>query len=70
MELHWKDDFSIRVRIEQDSSVVISANEDGLRSLASQLLSLAEGEAGDHIHYDEWNSLEEGSAELIVEKVT
>ena len=70
MELHWEDSFTIKVRIEQDSSVVISANEDGLRSLASQLIMLAEGEAGDHIHYDEWNSLEEGSAELIVEKVT
>ncbi len=70
MELHWKDDFSIRVRIEQDGAVVISANEDGLRSLAAHLRALAEEEAGSHIHYDEGNSLEEGSAELIVEKVT
>ena len=28
----------------------------------------ADGVPGDHIHYDVYNSLEEGSAELIIEK--
>ena len=69
MELHWEDDFTIKVRIEQDGAVVLSANEAGLRSLASHLLALAEEEPGSHIHYDEGNSLEEGSAELIAEKI-
>ena len=69
MELHWEDDFTIKVRIEKDGAVVLSANEDGLRSLASHLLALAEEDPGSHIHYDEGNSLEEGSAELIVEKI-
>jgi len=31
-------------------------------------VALAEGEPGDHIHYDEHNSLEEGSAEFVVVK--
>ena len=69
MELYWEDDFTIKVRIEKDGAVVLSANEDGLRSLASHLLVLAEEDPGSHIHYDEGNSLEEGSAELIVEKI-
>ena len=67
MELHWEDGFTLKVRVD-DGAAVISANRDGLRSLASQLLLLAEEMPGSHIHYDEWNSLEEGSAELIVEK--
>ena len=69
MELHWEDDFTINVRIEEGGAVVVSANEAGLRSLATHLQALAEEEAGSHIHYDEGNSLEEGSAELIVEKI-
>ena len=38
-------------------------------SLAKQLTALADGAPGDHIHYDEHNSLEEGSAEMIIERV-
>ena len=49
-------------------AVTICANREGLLSLARQLLSLAEGIPGDHIHYDVYNSLEDGSAELIVER--
>ena len=30
--------------------------------------ALAEETPGSHIHYDEYNSLEEGSSELIIEK--
>ena len=41
----------------------------GLLSLACQLKALAEGMPGDHIHYDESNSLEKGSLELIIERV-
>ena len=32
------------------------------------LADLAEGEVGEHVHLDEFNSLEEGSGELVVEK--
>ena len=48
---------------------MISANREGMLSLAKQLTALADGAPGDHIHYDEKNSLEEGSAELIIERI-
>ena len=68
MNIEWVDGFEIRVRTE-NGEVLISANREGLLSLAGQLTSLADGIPGDHIHLDEHNSLEDGSAELIVEKV-
>jgi hypothetical protein len=49
--------------------VTISANREGLLSLARHFQALAEGVPGDHIHYDEYNSLEEGSSALIIERV-
>ena len=68
MNVEWIDGFEIRVRIEGDA-VVISANEEGLLSLAKQFTVLAEELPGGHIHYDEYNSLEEGSAEMIIERI-
>ena len=68
MKTEWVEGFEIHVR-KDDDAVVISANKEGLLSLAKQLTALAEGESGDHIHYDEYNSLEEGSAEMIIEKI-
>ena len=38
--------------------------------MAGQFAALAEGAAGDHIHYDEYSSLEEGSVEMIVERIS
>jgi hypothetical protein len=38
-------------------------------SLANHLTALADGMPGDHIHYDENNALEEGSTELIIERI-
>ena len=67
MNINWIDGFEIRVDHDNDEGV-ISANKEGLLSLAGQLAALAEGEPGDHIHYDEHNSLEKGSAELIIER--
>ena len=49
---------------------MISANREGLLSLAKQLTALAEGVSGDHIHYDVYNSLKEGSAEMIIERIS
>ncbi len=37
-------------------------------SLANHLTTLAEMPSGSHLHLDEHNSLEEGSAEQILEK--
>lgn len=50
-------------------TVVISANKEGLLSLAGQLADLANEKTGCHIHYDAYNSLEDGSSELIIEKI-
>ncbi len=67
MELRWRDGFEIRVTAGRGAAV-ISANREGLLSLAAQFAALAEAPPGQHIHYDAFNSLEEGSWELIVEK--
>ena len=68
MKVDWVDGFTIRTEAGEDE-FVISANKEGMLSLARQLAALAEGEPGDHIHYDENNSLEEGSAGLIIERI-
>ena len=65
MRIEWVDGFEIRVSADHGEAV-ISANKEGLLSLARQLTALAEEPPGSHIHYDESNSLEEGSKELII----
>ena len=65
MEIKWEDGFEISVRVTEDSAVV-SANPEGLRSLAGILMSLAEAAPGAHVHLDEHNSLEDGSAGLVL----
>ena len=68
MIIEWVDGFEIRAAVK-DNSIVISANREGLLSLAKHLTALADGAPGDHIHYDEHNSLEDGSVEMIIERV-
>ena len=68
MKIEWVEDFKIKV-IARNNEIVLSANREGLLSLAKHLTALANGVPGDHIHYDEYNSLEEGSAEMIIEKM-
>lgn len=68
MNIEWMDGFEIIVSSTNDE-VVISANKEGLESLANILLELAKGNVGDHIHLDEYNSLTEGSTQLIIERV-
>lgn len=65
MKIEWVEGFEISVNT-CNKEVTISANREGLLSLACQLKALAEGAPGDHIHYDERNSLEEGSSEMII----
>ena len=67
MIISWNDGFKIEVKTT-DNEVVISANKDGLLSLSQHFAALAEETPGSHIHYDEYNSLEKGSADLIIEK--
>ncbi len=68
MEIEWEEGSEIRVKVE-NGTAVISANREGMLSLAKQLMALADRAPGDHIHYDENNSLETGSAEMIIERV-
>ncbi|MBR3363514.1 MAG: hypothetical protein IKG53_01400 [Solobacterium sp.] len=68
MKIEWENGFEIKTAVE-NGGIIISANREGLLSLAKQLTALAEAEPGDHIHYDENNSLEEGSAEMIIERM-
>lgn len=68
MVIEWVDGFTVKVRVEEDT-VVVSANREGLLSLARQLAALADEEVGCHVHYDECNSLEDGSTQVIIEKI-
>jgi len=54
----------------KNSAIHIRADTPGLVSLAKHILELAQKDVppGAHIHLDEFNSLEEGSAEIIIEK--
>jgi hypothetical protein len=65
----WENGFEVEVSNKNDEIVII-ANKAGLISLAIQLLTLAQDgiPSGYHLHYDEVNSLEEGSSQMIVQK--
>ena len=52
MKVEWVDGFEIKV-VAENGEIVIFANREGLLSLAKQLMTLADGVPGDHIHYDE-----------------
>lgn len=69
IQLKWDNNFTIEVKNAGDE-VIISANNEGLLSLARLLLTLAQNEVpmGTHIHLDEHSLLEEGSIDLIIEK--
>lgn len=70
MNMPWKDNFKIESRLDGDE-FIIRANAEGLISLAQQLLSLADAQTptGTHFHYDESNSLENGSFSFVIEKI-
>lgn len=68
MKIEWEDGYEIRVTIDKGTAL-ISANREGLLSLARQLTAMAQEPVGSHIHYDQSNSLEEGSTELIIERI-
>ena len=68
MHIEWEQNFSVKVGV-RDGEVTLSANREGLLSLARIFAALAEETPGSHIHLDEYNSLEENSAELIVERM-
>ena len=69
MKYNWEDGFNIEIK-RVHNSIMISANKEGLISLANHLLNLAQDKIpmGHHLHFDETNSLEDGSLELIITK--
>jgi len=70
MTFEWVENFTIRTGMG-NSEFLISANKEGLLSLANHLIKLANDEfhPGCHFHLDNHNSLEENSIPLIVEKL-
>ena len=66
--MEWVDDFKISVRIDGNTAT-ISANRAGLLSLSSLLAELADEPPGNHYHLDPLNALEDGSSELILDKL-
>ena len=68
MDITWEDGFLIGAHI-QDGEVVVSANREGLVSLAGILMALAQEVPGAHGHLDEYNALEDSSCELVFERV-
>lgn len=69
IKYNWENGFEIEIQ-NIDGVVKIIANKEGLKSLANHLLNLAQDDVpiGYHLHFDESNSLEDGSSELIIEK--
>ena len=67
---HWENWFEITVK-SNDNKVAILANKAGLISLAIQMLTLAQVTVPLYFYtqLDEHNSLEEGSKELIIQKI-
>lgn len=70
LRLYWSDGYSIKISTN-DNEIIISANREGLLSLANHLLNLAQANVpcGTHIHLDEYDSLEDGSQSIIIEKI-
>ena len=68
MKIEWVNGFEIKTAVK-GGEIIISANREGMISLAKQLMALADEAPGAHIHYDDQNSLEEGSAEIIIERI-
>ncbi|SHI11434.1 hypothetical protein SAMN05444521_4076 [Streptomyces sp. 3214.6] len=65
----WEEGARIEVR-NLGGETVIEANAAGLKTLASHLLALAQDGTPDgaHLHLEENNGLEEGSAGLVLER--
>ncbi len=70
LRLDWVNGFEIKSNVSEDG-MVIKANKEGLLSLANHLANLAQSDVpiGTHIHLDSLNSLEDGSDNIIIEKI-
>jgi hypothetical protein len=69
IKYQWENGFEIETKFE-NGTIIILANKEGLTSLANHFLNLAQAEvpSGYHLHFDEYNSLEDNSLELIIQK--
>ena len=65
----WYEGYEIEVLVENDE-VLILANREGLKSLATHLLALSQDEVprGYHLHFSSGYGLENGSVDLILGK--
>ena len=70
LRLLFEEDYTIKARID-NQAVVIQADRGGLTSLGRFLLTLEQATvlAGNHFHLDDWDGLEQGTCELIIEKI-
>lgn len=68
MDISWREGYELRVTVV-NGEVVITGNRKGLLSLADQLTLLSKEPIGSHLHLDAYNALEDGSDELIIERV-
>lgn len=64
MAINWIEGFTLRVRIKKRYGDYFRQQ----RGIAVHLTALAKEPPGSHLHLDKFNSLEENSATLIVEK--
>lgn len=66
----WEKNYELYIKLVDDN-VVLSANKEGLVSLAIQLLSLSQNNipSGYHLHLSEDNSLDSNSIDLIIQKL-
>ncbi|MCF3130235.1 hypothetical protein IPZ69_07595 [Streptomyces olivochromogenes] len=65
----WEEDARIEVR-DLGREIAIEANAAGLKTLAGHLLTLAQDGTPDgaHLHLEEHDGLEGGSASLVLER--
>ena len=68
-ELDWEDNSFVRIDLQGKIAVKISANKEGLISLAKHLLALADSEKESVIYETDPGDLEEGSLCLEISRV-
>lgn len=70
LKLDWVNGFEIKSNAS-DGNIIIKANKEGLLSLANHIENLSQSDVpvGTHVHLDSFNSLEDGSDEIIIEKI-
>jgi hypothetical protein len=66
----WEPNYEIKTHIEL-GEIIISANKEGLISLANHLINLSQDKfpANYHFHLDDLNALSDGSKPLIIQKL-